>query len=117
MEVETVGCVADSKEPRARAFSEMLLVELVVRWPVSYSSPMEAPIRIDSTARGKVWSRRVRIEEADDRFDLAFWQAQSAAARLAAGWELVETAWEMKGRSSDELRLQRTVGRFVPFPG
>ena len=78
---------------------------------------MEAPIRIDSTARGEVWSRRVRIEEADDQFDLAFWQGQSAEARFEAGWELVETAWEMKGRPADELRLQRTVGRFVPFPG
>jgi hypothetical protein len=29
---------------------------------------------------------------------------------------MVETAWEIKNRPADELRLQRTGGRFVSFP-
>ena len=75
------------------------------------------PIRIAETKRGPVWYQRGRIEDDDGSFDLAFWQAQTAEARFAAAWEMVETAWEIKNRPADELRLQRTVGRFVPFPG
>ena len=74
---------------------------------------MDQSIKIDQTTRGQMWSRLVKIQDADDRFDLAFWQAQSAEARFSAAWEMVETAWEMKNRSLDELRLQRSAGRFV----
>jgi hypothetical protein len=77
---------------------------------------MSEPIRINETPRGTVWSQRVSLEEADGSFDLAFWQAQSAEARFTAAWEMVETAWEIKNRPTDELRLQRSVGQFVPFP-
>ncbi len=77
---------------------------------------MNSSIRVDETARGKVWSRLVTLEDADSSFDLAFWQAQSTEARFSAAWDLVQTAWELKNRPSDELRLQRTTGRFVPCP-
>ena len=76
-----------------------------------------AMFHITEAPRGQVWSRRIRLEDADDSFDLAFWQAQSAEARFAAAWEMVETAWELKQGQPDELRLQRTVGRFVRMPG
>jgi hypothetical protein len=56
------------------------------------------------------------LEDADDSFDLNFWQEQSAEARFDAAWEMVETAWEFKGRPRDELRLQRTVGRVERLP-
>ena len=78
---------------------------------------MGEPIRVSETERGRIWSRKIGLEEDDGAFDLAFWQAQSAEARFAAAWEMVETAWEMKNRPLDELRLQRTAGKFVPFPG
>ena len=80
-------------------------------------SAMQAAFSIAQTKRGPMAWRMVRMEEADDRFDLAFWQAQSAELRFAAAWEMVETAWEVKGRSPDELRLQRTLVRFERLPG
>lgn len=77
---------------------------------------MVEPIRVNETERGTVWSRKVTLEEDDGAFDLAFWQAQTAEARFAAAWEMVETTWEMKDQPLDELRLQRSAGSFVPFP-
>jgi hypothetical protein len=51
-----------------------------------------------------------KIKDMDRTFDVAFWQAQDASARLRAGWELVEFYYSLKGLPKDELRLQRTVG-------
>ncbi len=78
---------------------------------------MDQAIKITQTPRGRMWSRFVGLQDADDGFDLAFWQAQTAEARFAAAWEMAETAWELKNRSPDELRLQRSVGRFVQPQG
>ena len=78
---------------------------------------MGNPIRVSETARGPIWSQRVRLEDADGSFDFAFWQAQTAEARFAAAWEMVETMWEMKNRPANELRLQRTLENFQPLPG
>ena len=55
-----------------------------------------------------VIERLGRIEDMDRSFDIAFWQAQSASARLDAAWELVVFHQQLKG-TADELRLQRTV--------
>lgn len=33
----------------------------------------------------------------------------SPAQRLEEGWKMVQYAWELKGRSLDELRFNRTV--------
>ncbi len=57
-----------------------------------------------------VMERKGRIEGLDRSFDIRFWQAQSDAA-----WELVTTAYELKGRDLNELRLQRTVENFQPL--
>lgn len=78
---------------------------------------MSGAIDVEETPRGQFWSRKLGVEEDDGEFDLAFWQAQSAETRFSAAWDMVETAWEMKGRPADELRLQRTACRPVPFPG
>lgn len=80
-------------------------------------SKVDDNIQKTQTARGTIWTRMVPVEDADDSFDLAFWQSQSPEARFAAAWEMVVTAWELKNRPVDELRLQRTSGRFVPVPG
>lgn len=50
-----------------------------------------------------------RIDAGTEDFDLEFWQAEGPAAIFRAAWELVETAWVVKGKSKDELRLQRTA--------
>ena len=55
-----------------------------------------------------VMTRKVRLEDADRSFDIAFWQAQSSTARFTAAWDLVVHALQRQG-SRDEPRLQRTV--------
>jgi hypothetical protein len=52
-----------------------------------------------------------RIEQMDRSFDIEFWQAQDASARLRAGWDLVELYLRSRGRTN-ELGLQRTVAAF-----
>jgi len=57
-----------------------------------------------------------KIKDMNREFDIAFWQAQDATARLRAGWELVEFYHRLKG-TVDELRLQRTVENLQRKPG
>ena len=73
--------------------------------------PVPNGVRFGESKRGKVMWRTVDIADADRSFDYFFWQSQTPAARFAAAWELVETAWLIKGRPAHELRLQRTVCR------
>lgn len=72
---------------------------------------MPSNIQTAMTPRGLMTYKMTTVDDADRSFDLAFWQAQSAEARFAAAWEMVEFAWEFKKRPSDELRLQRSVSR------
>ena len=51
--------------------------------------------------------RKWKLKELDRSFDLQFWQAQRRAARFAATWDLIVTAWRMQGKDVRELRLQR----------
>ncbi len=53
--------------------------------------------------------RRGKLEDLDRSFDLAFWQAQSPAARMNAAWELAVLAVKMKGQDVRQLRLDRSV--------
>ncbi len=48
-------------------------------------------------------------ERPDREFDIQFWQGLSSEARANAVWEMVVDYWTMKGKSEDELRLQRSV--------
>jgi hypothetical protein len=61
---------------------------------------------------GPIMERKGKLEELDRSFDLQFWQAQSDAARFAATWDLIVTAWRMQGKDVRELRLQRSVETF-----
>lgn len=57
-----------------------------------------------------ITTRLSRLGERPDReFDIQFWQGLSSEARATAGWELVTDYWAMKGKTADELRLQRSV--------
>jgi hypothetical protein len=59
-----------------------------------------------------ITTRVAKLGERPDReFDIQFWQELSSEERAAAGWELVTDYWSMKGKSPDELRLQRFVER------
>lgn len=74
-------------------------------------------IHTASIPRGEVMWRSVPLEEAGRDFDLVFWQSQPPAARFAAAWDLVRTAWAIKGRPAHELRLQRTAHHLERLPG
>ncbi len=57
-----------------------------------------------------VMSQLTTIEEQGNRsFDIEFWQRLSDEQRMQAVWDLVVFDYELKGKSPDELRLQRTV--------
>jgi len=53
-----------------------------------------------------------RLEDLDRSFDIAFWQAQPAAARFQATWELIVHAAAVKGLDVHQLRFQRDVEAF-----
>lgn len=61
----------------------------------------------------KIWERIVPIKQAHRAFDIIFWQSQSPAARFAAAWSLIETAYILKRIKIDArtFRLQRTIER------
>ncbi len=40
------------------------------------------------------------------------WQQRSGAERREAAWELVVDYWKNKGKTENELRLQRTITSF-----
>ncbi len=42
------------------------------------------------------------------------WQKKSGAERRAAAWDLVLDYWKNKGKTEDELRLQRAITSFKP---
>ncbi len=61
--------------------------------------------------------RKGKIEDLDRSFDIQFGRLRSDAAKFVAAWELVTTAYNPKGRTLNELRLQRTIEHFQPLPG
>jgi hypothetical protein len=63
-----------------------------------------------------VMERKGKLEDLDRSFDLQFWQAQTDTARFAAAWELIITAYKMKGKDVRQLRLQRSVESFQRLP-
>jgi hypothetical protein len=63
-----------------------------------------------------VMERKGKLEDLDRSFDLQFWQAQTDTARFAAAWELVITAYQIKGKDVRQLRLQRSVESFQRLP-
>jgi hypothetical protein len=52
--------------------------------------------------------------EKNDSWNKDFWANVSEEQKFSAAWDLVKTAWEVKGRDAGELRLKRTVGLFKP---
>jgi uncharacterized protein (DUF433 family) len=62
---------------------------------------------------GRVMERWGKIgEEMDRSFDTEFWQSQEPSARMAAAWDLVVTAYEIKGQDANALRLDRNIESF-----
>ena len=63
-----------------------------------------------------IMERKGKLEDLDRSFDLEFWQTQTDAARFAAAWELVVTAYQIQGKDVRQLRLQRSVESFQRLP-
>jgi hypothetical protein len=49
------------------------------------------------------------LEDLDPAQSVRYWQSQSAETRLNAVWEMVQDAWELKGKNLNELRFQRST--------
>jgi pyridoxine/pyridoxamine 5'-phosphate oxidase len=56
--------------------------------------------------------RTGKIEDLDRSFDLEYWRSRPVSERFVAAWELVVQAYQIKGKDTRELRLQRTVEHF-----
>lgn len=48
-------------------------------------------------------------ERPDREFDIEFWRGLTSEQRADAVWAMVVDYWAMKGKTEDELRLQRSV--------
>jgi hypothetical protein len=76
---------------------------------IKLNMPIKQAKFIDQNNR-LVMSRLASVEEQGSRsFDIEFWQSLDDEQRLKAVWDLVVFDCELKGKSADELRLQRTV--------
>lgn len=58
-----------------------------------------------------------KLEEMDRSFDIQYWQSQEPAVRLATVWELVVTAYALKGQDANAFRLARHIESFQPVQG
>jgi hypothetical protein len=56
-----------------------------------------------------IMARLTRLEDADRKFDIEFWQKLGDSAIFAAAWEMVVFAHRFKGRNAGELAFQRTL--------
>jgi len=59
----------------------------------------------------KIWERIVPLSRADRKWDIEFWQAQSASMRFHVTLKMIEDVHKFKGKKKnvDRLRLQRSV--------
>jgi len=58
----------------------------------------------------EIFTRLGRLGEDDDRLaDYQHWDQLGDEARFRTAWELVVQAYELQGRSPNELRFQRSV--------
>jgi len=73
------------------------------------AAPSESAVSQTEEHNPLVMERLGLLSETNREFDVAFWQAQDAAARFAAAWEQIEFYHELKGLPKDELRLQRSI--------
>lgn len=53
--------------------------------------------------------RIVKISQADDDWDIKFWQKAGVNARFSAAWEMLEEFYKIRGKSGIKFRLQRSV--------
>lgn len=50
-----------------------------------------------------------KLSEANDNFDIAFWQRAGVLARFAAAWQMLKEFYKMRGKDENKFRLRRSV--------
>ena len=60
--------------------------------------------------------RKIKLDELDRSFDIAYWQRQGSQAIFEAAWQLVVDAYRLKGLPLDD-RVRRDIQHFRKFPG
>ena len=58
-----------------------------------------------------------KLSDMDRSFDIEFWQRQGDRAIFEAAWEMVIEAHQMKGGNPDDLKMDKSVERFVKIRG
>jgi hypothetical protein len=53
-------------------------------------------------------ARLIKARDADCSFDLLFWERVGAEGRFSAAWEMISEVQAVRGKDSDEPRLQRS---------
>lgn len=54
--------------------------------------------------------RIVKIEDADDDWDIKFWQKAGVNARFSATWGMIKDFYKIKGiKNGNKRRLQRSI--------
>ena len=56
-----------------------------------------------------VMTRLINLKDADDTFDLDFWQRVGAAGIFAAMWEMVDKYHKLKGDYERSPRLRKSL--------
>jgi len=62
------------------------------------------------TDRSQWPARKIRLQDDDDRSDVAH---LTPSERVAMVWEITKTAWAFKDPSFRESRLRRDIGRVI----
>ncbi len=52
------------------------------------------------------------LEGDSDSLDMSYWKVASDIDKFKEAWRLVELAFELQGKSKDELRFQRSTFTF-----
>ncbi len=57
----------------------------------------------------KIWERMIPISQADDDFELKFWQEAGVQMRFATAWQMIKDFYKIRGKNEIKPRLQRSV--------
>jgi len=62
--------------------------------------------------RKKIMERLVKFSEANDEWDIKFWQEAGVNMLFSAAWKMIEEYYKMKGiteKDGNKFRLQRSI--------
>jgi len=56
----------------------------------------------------------VKLSEADDDWDIKFWQKAGVKVRFSAAWTMLQEFYKIRGKSEIEFRLQKSAENIQP---